>query len=99
VIDMKDENFIWVAVAIFLAGTLAGTLTVCALLKVSIVLVTICACAEAAASAKNGRSNLRIGVSEELTAEVPISSPWYKCPQTEALCKNGTAVAGADFRL
>jgi hypothetical protein len=30
VIDMKDENFIWVAVAIFLAGTLAGTLTVCA---------------------------------------------------------------------
>jgi hypothetical protein len=31
VIDMKDENFIWVAVAIFLAGILAGTLTVCAL--------------------------------------------------------------------
>ncbi len=30
-IDMKDEIFIWVAVAIFLAGTLAGTLTVCAL--------------------------------------------------------------------
>jgi len=28
---MKDENFIWVAVAIFLAGTLAGTLTVCAM--------------------------------------------------------------------
>ena len=28
---MKDEIFIWVAVAIFLAGTLAGTLTVCAL--------------------------------------------------------------------
>jgi hypothetical protein len=28
---MKDENFIWVAVAIFLAGALAGTLTVCAL--------------------------------------------------------------------
>jgi len=28
---MKDESLIWIAVAIFLAGTLAGTLTVCAL--------------------------------------------------------------------
>jgi hypothetical protein len=25
---MKDENFIWVAIAIFVAGILAGTLTV-----------------------------------------------------------------------
>lgn len=29
-IDMKDELLIWIAIAIFVAGTLAGTLTVCA---------------------------------------------------------------------
>ena len=28
---MKDEAMIWIAVAIFVAGTLAGTLTVCTL--------------------------------------------------------------------